>query len=309
MAMRRPDGTQGPLLLSGRGRDLLTVADGLVANLYEDALEAEIAPPCTLAMLSTQPRWPELDALLDANAIQGFRRRLAAALLKRPDRERPLGTLLDDIAATSLISGWVMTLMPNSPLREFRKDPARRRRMEGTCTGFSPGSDAFADEFEPGDPVRVPPLQVSEDDLAWHIMDDAAVWDMRRARRIDVWRKDDRVMVDAMFQDSALLPDGTQAAVHDYGIAAEFDETGSVLISLTADPRILPHDACPGAVANIGRLTGSATDALRSRVLDDLRGVAGCTHLNDAIRALAAVPMLTAALRAAESPCGERVDA
>jgi hypothetical protein len=36
--------------------------------------------------------------------------------------------------------------------------------------------------------------------------------------------------------------------------------------------------------------------ALRERVLDELKGTAGCTHLNDMLRALAEVPVLVGAL-------------
>lgn len=43
---------------------------------------------------------------------------------------------------------------------------------------------------------------------------------------------------------------------------------------------------------NMGKLVGRDLPALREIVLDELRGVAGCTHLNDALRALADVPVL-----------------
>jgi hypothetical protein len=39
-------------------------------------------------------------------------------------------------------------------------------------------------------------------------------------------------------------------------------------------------------------MVGKTLAQLREAVLDELRGVAGCTHLNDALRALADVPVL-----------------
>jgi Protein of unknown function (DUF2889) len=46
------------------------------------------------------------------------------------------------------------------------------------------------------------------------------------------------------------------------------------------------------AVANVGRLVGTPLTRLRTVVLERLRTTGGCTHLNDALRALAEVPIL-----------------
>jgi hypothetical protein len=70
-----------------------------------------------------------------------------------------------------------------------------------------------------------------------------------------------------------------------------------VLTSVWADPRILPYAECPLAAPNVDRLVGTPLAELREVVLERLKGVAGCTHLNDALRALAEVPRLVASLR------------
>jgi hypothetical protein len=54
----------------------------------------------------------------------------------------------------------------------------------------------------------------------------------------------------------------------------------------------LPFVECTSAPANLTRLIGAPLPELRDRVLAELRGTAGCTHLNDALRALADVPAL-----------------
>jgi hypothetical protein len=46
-------------------------------------------------------------------------------------------------------------------------------------------------------------------------------------------------------------------------------------------------------VHNARRLIGARLPEMRDAVLGQLRGPEGCTHLNDALRALAEVPKLT----------------
>ena len=48
---------------------------------------------------------------------------------------------------------------------------------------------------------------------------------------------------------------------------------------------------------NISRLLGARLPELRQAVLEELPGTLGCTHLNDALRALAEVPVLVNHLR------------
>ena len=120
---------------------------------------------------------------------------------------------------------------------------------------------------------------------------------MRRARRIDVWC-DTLIHIDAHFQDSATTPEGSRVALHEYRIRATADPVSLALLSLEAEPRVLPFAECPAAAPNAGRMVGKSLTALREAVLDELRGVAGCTHLNDALRALADVPLLLPAAMA-----------
>lgn len=45
-------------------------------------------------------------------------------------------------------------------------------------------------------------------------------------------------------------------------------------------------------VANVGRMVGTPLTDLRTAVLEQLKGIDGCTHLNDVLRSLAEVPVL-----------------
>jgi hypothetical protein len=129
---------------------------------------------------------------------------------------------------------------------------------------------------------------------------------MRRARRIDV-TLGDVIEIDSFFQDSATTPEGDRNAVHEYVLRATADPVSQRLLSVSAEPRVLPYQECPMAVANIGRMIGTPLSELRTAVLDQLKGIDGCTHLNDALRALAEVPVLARALRS-EPPSPIRAD-
>ena len=87
-------------------------------------------------------------------------------------------------------------------------------------------------------------------------------------------------------------------AVHEYSIEATIDVGTLVLTHVAATPRVLPYAECPAAAPNVGRLVGLPLAELRLGVLDMLKGIDCCTHLNDALRALAELPALVAALRA-----------
>ena len=105
------------------------------------------------------------------------------------------------------------------------------------------------------------------------------------------------LFVDSMFQDSASLTDGSRIAIHEYTLQAQVDLATMTLHHVQAQPRTLPYPECPSAADNISRLVGMPLASLRSTVLTTLRKVDGCTHLNDALRALAEVPTLAAVLR------------
>jgi hypothetical protein len=114
---------------------------------------------------------------------------------------------------------------------------------------------------------------------------------MRRARRIDVWL-DGVINIDAFFQDSCTTPHHGRVAVHEYQIRATADVATGELLTVQADPRVLPFDACPGAAKNVDRMIGIPLRDFRQAVLDRLPGTLGCTHLSDALRALAEVPVM-----------------
>jgi hypothetical protein len=116
---------------------------------------------------------------------------------------------------------------------------------------------------------------------------------MRRARRIDVWRDESGMIeIDAYFQDSSGDPGPSRVAVHEYVLRATADPETMTLVTVTPDARILPFMECPAAVDTAQVVVGTPLADLRRTVLERLAKTNGCTHLNDALRALAEVPVL-----------------
>jgi hypothetical protein len=143
-----------------------------------------------------------------------------------------------------------------------------------------------------------PSLADASDPLGWHELDDPPRIAMRRARRIDVWREDDRVQFDTMFRDSCWTPAEREEVLHEYQILGSADRETGELLTVTAVPRVLPYVECPGAAPHAARMAGTALRAMRREVLDQLRSTDCCTHLNDGLRSLAEVPVLAGSLAA-----------
>ena len=125
---------------------------------------------------------------------------------------------------------------------------------------------------------------------------------MRRRRRVDVVLGQP-VTIDAMFRDSCQTPDDLEVVVHEYtitstvdGIDGDGDGANATLAAIDAEPRVLPFPECLSAADVAPRLEGERIADLRRTVLTTLTGIECCTHLNDALRALAEVPVLLDAL-------------
>jgi hypothetical protein len=100
------------------------------------------------------------------------------------------------------------------------------------------------------------------------------------------------IRVDTMFRDLVHDPEGREVAVHEYAIDVTIDGVSGELFSVVAEPRVLPYPECPSAAPNARWLIGLPVSDLRAEVVNRIRGADCCTHLNDALRALADVPAL-----------------
>ena len=262
-------------------------------------MRVDVATDRRILSMATEPALPELAVLVGTSAGSGFRARLTEALPGGVDD--PVFLMLDDLPGATLISGFAFAQWYpiDELLAEGQSASTTKRTMTGICTGFMPGSSGLAPDgtsrwTHRTQPVR--PVEANVDVLAWHEIQQISELSMRRARRIDVWIEDAEVRVDAMFQDSSTRPEGGRIAVHEYTLTATADLATMTLASVVPVPRVLPYAECPLAALNADSLVGTPLADLRSVVLERLQGVAGCTHLNDALRALADVPYLVTRL-------------
>lgn len=289
------------MLFNGHARDILTTdpaADPEV--LAEDRFRARLGWDRVIREIRCDPPRAAIDKLAGARGGGHLRGILDNLLHEELEGGSPLYLLLDDLSGTSLIAGWAWSrwtddwmdrkhggIGDNSP----RPAP---RNMENICIGFATGSSALG----PGGVSRphqntstVLPLANPEDPQGWHPLAEHTEVSMRRARRIDVWRED-VIHIDAGFQDTASAPEGGRVAIHEYSLRATADPQTLKLLKVEATPHVLPYAECPTAINNIQRLVNEELAGLRLRVIDELGGPRGCTHLNDALRSLAESPIL-----------------
>jgi Protein of unknown function (DUF2889) len=295
------------MLLVGRARDIVTPRSaGPALVCAEDALEASLRPDRVIASIAASPARSTLSSLVGERGGGGLRQALERVVPGERRAATPLYLLLDDIAGASLVAGWAWSQWDpdwlsnaRAALKGFDLEKAFRSRT-GICSGFARDSSAFNQSTDrSGTPA--PDLRHPDDPEGWHVFSAQDGVGMRRARRVDVWL-DQTIVIDSAFQDSATMPPGAtpsggRSVVHEYRLRATADPDSFHILSAEAEPRVLPFVECTAAAANVSRLVGVPLPELRERVLAELRGTAGCTHLNDALRALAEVPALIEHLR------------
>lgn len=305
--MSWPGGRGTPMHVLGRARDLATAVDGSTEVLAADELTAVIGLMRTIDEIAVDRPRPGIGRLVGARGGGGLRAAIDEAVPEDRAGHTPLALLLDDIAGASLVGGFAWSRHPGgmygimpATTAEGAPPPPPRRSMEGICAGFRPGSGALGTEgFGVGlqQVVQVPPLTDPDDPLGWHALGALAEVGLRRARRMDVWRDGDVHLLAAHFRDSMTDPVAGEVAVHEYVLEGVVDAGTMILTSLVASPRALPYAECPAAAPNVSRLVGLPLADLRVSVLEVLQGTDCCTHLNDALRALADVAALLPATR------------
>lgn len=291
----------------GRARDVVTPRTGGAPIVCaEDGFVAEVRADRTIVAIAAQPPRTDLSRLVNVRGGGKLRHALEEIIPEERRNATPLYLILDDISGASLVAGWAWSQWDANWLtsRRLAVGPEELSRMmqdrEGVCTGFAPGSSSLDT-----DPAKInsrtgstptTELRHPQDPEGWHPFTVQDKVGMRRARRVDVWI-DQLIVVAAAFQDSASTPDGKRVALHEYDLSATVDPRSMRVLTIDATPRVLPFPECPGAVANLPRLIGADISTMRQKVLDELPGTLGCTHLNDALRALAEVPALVRYLR------------
>ncbi|MFM5929720.1 MAG: DUF2889 domain-containing protein [Novosphingobium sp.] len=301
-----PDGTAERRLFEGRSRDLVRTHDGADVVRAAASMQAEIDFERRISAISADPTPPALQQLVGLKGGGHLRVALRDLMPELIAEAHPLYLLLDDISGTSLVSNWAWSQWGEDWLTRMQAITGAVNMEEmlaertNVCWGFQPGFSSHdpSTRMSEGDAADGKDLRNPADPDGWHEFPPGDGMAFRRARRIDVWRDGGAIAVEAAFQDSASRQRGGRAALHEYILRVTLDAETQVITSLEPEPRVLPFRECPGAIANARQLVGVEMDKVRDAVLENLRGPAGCTHLNDALRALADVPALLSALDA-----------
>jgi hypothetical protein len=299
-----PGDRWGNMKLTARARDVFTPeSGGSPIILAEDRFEAVLQQDRLIVAIEGAGR-PKLARLVGQRGGGHLREVLEQVMPEERQGGTPLYLILDDISGASLVSGWAWSQWSDDWLSDMSNQFSDEEIAQliaaraGVCVGFAPGSTALTmgpkRETSSGTPTV--DLRNPHDPQGWHEYPAQTGVAMRRARRIDVMLAGE-VLVDAAFQDSANRPSGERAALHEYGLTVTADPATSRIRSIEADPRVLPFPECPSATNNLTQLLGEPLSDLRSLVLARFPRTAGCTHLNDALRSLAEVPILLQHLR------------
>ncbi|WP_161956831.1 DUF2889 domain-containing protein [Sphingosinithalassobacter portus] len=232
--MEFPQGRDGPVALYGSARDAVTEAGGGAPLTRRfDELKALVTPGKIIEALDTSPRLPGIETLIGDSAIVGLRGRLRPFLDDPQLAGRPLAVLLDDLVGSSIIATWVWTkwIEDRSELIAWVGDS---KSMENACVGYRKGASGLAshDYFDKID--YVPALGRDDDPDAFHPLKPDREKTMRRVRRVDVWIEHGRIAIDAMFQDSGIVPGMRRSAVHEYRVCASADRASGALLAIEA---------------------------------------------------------------------------
>jgi hypothetical protein len=296
-----PAGRGQNAVIDAAARDLITPRHGEALITAEARLNVTVNSRRMLTGIASTPRVDDLLGLVGGNGGSGFRKLLRSVAPGEEDAGSPLHFLLDDIPGVTLVGPSCWQLWPGVTPRSAEELRQRGERMGGVCSGFRPdgppiqrllsGMRGRAPEQENLPPAR--DLGPPGDPLAWHLIAPPPDGPMMRRRRIvDVLPADSAITVTALFRDSIWGPGRTERVVHEYALDASIDPATMRLTGIRADPHVLPFETCPAAARNTDLLAGEPVRTLRRRVLDLIVGTDGCTHLTDALRALAEVPVL-----------------
>jgi hypothetical protein len=330
--MAWPDGFGTPLHLVGRARDLVTTAAGepVVAGLA--SMRVLVGPGRTIQAIEVVPERDGIEKLVGTQGGSYLRHAIDEVLPGEREAATPLHLLLDDVAGTSLVAGFVWmrwrevlaagggssapggtaaaaTAMFGTPSPGAQPDGLAGAQQFGIrkgrviCSGLRPGGWAQTAReagHDQGHALRpAGDISTPGDPWGWHELPQHPPMAMRRHRRIDVLPDGDVLHVNAFFRDSGWDPDGSENVVHEYTVDADVDAASGTLAAVTATPRVLPFPECPWAAPHASQLVGLPVGTFRTGVQETLRELECCTHLNDMLRCLAEVPALAAAVRVA----------
>ena len=290
-----PQGPDRLMSFDGIGRDLFTDLDGVGSVIDHVELHVDVDPAERRVVAVWSSNNDGSRSVVGERLGRGLRDAMDRSMRSELEQGAVVTQLLDDLVGAWVISGVALTTwgvdVAGPPLFAVGGE---RKKMAGVCFGLAPGSSGLAADggyAERLNSLDVTTLDVPDDPLAWHAAPFGSDMSVRRARCIDVVSGDE-IAMDFMFQDSSSTPAGGRIGIHEYAVKARADPGSWELTAISAEPGILPYGECPLAAHSVVSLLGTALPDLRAHVLTHLAGVRGCTHLNDAVRALSSAGQL-----------------
>ncbi|GAB2982806.1 DUF2889 domain-containing protein [Amycolatopsis acidiphila] len=284
-----PDWRQG-LWIAATGRDI--AAEGSRApGTRELAVAIDARNRITAVTGELPPRVAE--ALLGTSPVSGFRARLDALPGLVPGSLESV--LLDDLPTVRLVSGYAA--MMEYP--QLFQGPGRRSPMLGICAGWAEGATADR-RARAGGPLlsSAPRARALEAMLPgageFHAEPPGRPSSMWRRRILDVTPRAGGYDVFEYFRDSYVDPEGLERSLHEYSVRARVAADAETVEDVEVTPHALPFPECPLAAPNARDLVGTSLREVSGTVRSRLSGTRGCTHLNDVLRFLRCVPVLTA---------------
>jgi hypothetical protein len=270
------------------GQDLATDADGGASVVGRYGAEVPIDATTGAALgFAGDAAAGDLADLVGAGVRSGFGRRVAACLPREAESRSLRYSLLEDLAGAFLVSGY-------APLRAglLAGDAEAAKQLAphqaDICVGWAEGGPVHRALAEHGH-TAVPtgpaaPALERADPAGWHPLALLGPGTVRRRRRLDVTRgPQGRLLVQSHFRDS-YASDEPEMVMHEYTIDAAVDD--GRIARIEVDARVLPWEACPGAVASAARVVGVPVDDLARIARTELVGPTSCTHLTSTIRSL-----------------------
>lgn len=286
----------------GRVRDIKALANGQFATLGEDCIEARLSFEGRLVSLTGNRCQTQLSSFADLRPGGEMRKAMAVVMPGETNAATRLHRLLDDLGGAAFMSytawlGW-------GGMRAYTERTGMRapdqRDVTNVCISYAAGAPSIGANGRGREEISRKPEAPAAvgfgDSQAFHAVAEHKGPNEWRLRRTDVWAEGDALFVDAWFQDSCGLFSNLnrRRIFHEYCLSATVDRTSLTLQSVDVTPIVLPYPTCETAPATAARMVGHRVAELRLLAPAQLRGAAGCTHLNDMLRSLIDIEALAA---------------
>ena len=233
--------------------------------------------------------------LVGKSAFRGFRRLLEPMTTGNVDvlAQR---RLLWDLPLALMIS--MRSRVPSDPDTMEPQEMPDPLPGVNQCAGWQDGGEMVQVIRRQGGRLTMTPspILVGDDHLGDPEPVTLVPFGTRRRRRLQVWFAGTDIVINDVQRDSYADEDGIEHSLHHWIVSATADSATNTLTKLDVSSGALPWVECPSAAGSAQRLVGLRFDELEHLVAAEFVGITTCTHLNDTLATLSAVPELLARL-------------